>query len=148
MELLALWCVFCVLVAVAANARGRSAVLWFLLALVISPLIAGLLVILMRNLRQERLIISSKSRRVPAPTYLNPTRTVDLDAPPKARWGGKASRVTIDRTPKPFEPDGIYAGIPYRVADDGSIDAMMQGAVVRFRDLDRFTTAVGSPPAA
>jgi len=41
-----------------------------------------------------------------------------------------------------FEPDGVYGGIPYRVADDGSIEAIMQGSLIRFRDVDRFTGAL------
>jgi hypothetical protein len=48
-----------------------------------------------------------------------------------------------------FDPDGVLGGIPYRVADDGSIHAIMQGATVRFSDFDRFTGAIdpNSPPA-
>ena len=41
-----------------------------------------------------------------------------------------------------FEPDGVFGGIPYRVADDGSIEAIMQGSLIRFRDIDRFTGAL------
>jgi len=33
--------------------------------------------------------------------------------------------------------DGVYAGVPYRVAPDGSIDAIMHRAMVRFRDFDK-----------
>ncbi|MDP1866964.1 MAG: hypothetical protein Q8L13_11575 [Bradyrhizobium sp.] len=148
MEIFAIWCIFCVVVGVAANARGRSGFSWFLASMVISPLIATAFVVLMRDLRQERLLEKADAgRRVPAPTYLNPTRTVDDKAPPKARFLGKASRVTIDRTPKPFEPDGVYAGIPYRVVDGGGVDAVMQGTVVRFTTLEKFTAAVGDPSA-
>ncbi|PDT77153.1 superinfection immunity protein [Bradyrhizobium sp. C9] len=41
-----------------------------------------------------------------------------------------------------FEPDGVLASVPYRVADDGSIEAVMQGMMVRFGDFDKFTNAV------
>jgi hypothetical protein len=41
----------------------------------------------------------------------------------------------------PFEPDGIYAGIPYRVLETQHIDAMMSGGLVRFRDMDQFIAA-------
>lgn len=44
----------------------------------------------------------------------------------------------------PFEPDGVYAGFPYRVAADGSIEAVMQGAKVRFQNFDKFTGAIGT----
>ena len=39
------WLALAIIVGVAANTRGRSGVGWFLLAAVISPLIAGLLVL-------------------------------------------------------------------------------------------------------
>jgi hypothetical protein len=45
MEWLLLWIALCIVVGVAANARGRSGGGWFFLALIVSPLIAGLLVL-------------------------------------------------------------------------------------------------------
>jgi uncharacterized membrane protein YhdT len=47
MALLVIWCLFAVVVAVAANARGRSPFGWFLLACLISPLLAVILLALM-----------------------------------------------------------------------------------------------------
>jgi hypothetical protein len=41
----------------------------------------------------------------------------------------------------PFEPDGVYAGIPYRVLETQAIDAMLSGSLVRFRDMDHFIAA-------
>jgi hypothetical protein len=38
----------------------------------------------------------------------------------------------------PFEPDGVYANIPYRVLPDCSIDAMTPGGLVRFKNMDQF----------
>jgi len=35
-------------------------------------------------------------------------------------------------------------GFQYRVAPDGSIDAIMQGTMVRFRDFDKFTGSIGA----
>lgn len=45
MPLILIWPVLCVVVAIAAAKRGRSAIAWFVLAMVISPLVAGLLVL-------------------------------------------------------------------------------------------------------
>jgi hypothetical protein len=45
MSFLVIWLVLAVIVGVAANTRGRNPVGWTLLAAVISPLIAGLLVL-------------------------------------------------------------------------------------------------------
>ena len=37
----------------------------------------------------------------------------------------------------PFEPDGVYNSIPYRVLPDCSIEAMMPGGLVKFKDMDQ-----------
>jgi hypothetical protein len=129
MGIFIIWLVFALLVGIAASSRGRSGVGWFFLAVIISPLIGILFVLAMPNLKHEAFL----------------DRITKPEAPPLPRTsiGGKSTRVTVDRTPRPFEADGVYAGVPYRVASDGSIDAIMQGAMVRFRDFDRFTGSVG-----
>ena len=45
MEIVLFWLVLAIIVGVAANTRGRSGFGWFLLAAIISPLIAGLLLL-------------------------------------------------------------------------------------------------------
>lgn len=45
MELAFFWIGFAIVVGVAAGGRGRSGVGWFLLALLVSPLLAGLLLL-------------------------------------------------------------------------------------------------------
>src|SRR6266481_4814972 len=47
MEIVFFWFCFSIVVAVAANARGREGVLWFFISVIISPLIALLLVLVM-----------------------------------------------------------------------------------------------------
>lgn len=106
MEIAFLWFVFAVVVGVAASARGRNGAGWFVLALIISPLVALPLVLVMR--RQD-------------------------------------SEVAPSLTARPFEPDGIHAGIPYRLMRDGSITAIIQGATVRFADDAKFSAATGTP---
>src|SRR6266852_1769818 len=49
------WNVFAILIAAAANSRGRSGFGWFLLAGVISPLLAGLFLLLVPNLTTQAL---------------------------------------------------------------------------------------------
>lgn len=44
------WLIFAVVVGVAANARGRSGFGWFLIALLVSPLVALILVLVMRKI--------------------------------------------------------------------------------------------------
>jgi len=55
MELILFYLVLAVVVGVAASARDRSGGGWFLLAVITSPLIAGVLVLLLPNRRRERL---------------------------------------------------------------------------------------------
>jgi hypothetical protein len=46
----------------------------------------------------------------------------------------------------PFEPEGVYGDMPYRVLGDGSVEAMMQGGIVRFRSADHLFQALGGGP--
>jgi hypothetical protein len=47
----------------------------------------------------------------------------------------------------PFEPEGVYCSIPYRVLPDSSIEAMMPGGLVKFRNMDLFLASSGSATA-
>lgn len=127
------WIICAGIVAAAAEGRGRSGAGWFFLAIIISPLLALVLVLVIPNLKWSAgaIKIDRGSRAAPPPL-------------PRQYLGGRSDRVTIDRTPRPFEADGVYAGVPYRVADDGSIHAVMQGSTVRFRDFEKFTGALGA----
>ena len=44
-----------------------------------------------------------------------------------------------------FEPDSVYAGIPYRLSPDGSIEAVIQGARMWFSDYQKFAAVIGAP---
>ncbi|MGB8284073.1 MAG: hypothetical protein WCE74_24500, partial [Pseudolabrys sp.] len=35
-----------------------------------------------------------------------------------------------------FKPDAVLKGFPYRLLEDGTVDAMMTGGLVRFRDME------------
>jgi len=47
-----IWLALAVIVAVGANTRGRNSVIWFLLAVILSPLIGGLLLLAMPRINQ------------------------------------------------------------------------------------------------
>src|SRR5262245_30826960 len=47
----------------------------------------------------------------------------------------------------PFKPEAVYSSIPYRVLPDSSIEAMMPGGLVKFKNLHLFLAAAGSGPA-
>lgn len=63
-----------------------------------------------------------------------PTMPEPAIAPP-------ASAATQSSNAAVFEPDGVYAGIPYKVLDGDRIDAMMSGALVRFKSMEQFIAA-------
>jgi hypothetical protein len=54
MEIVLGWLVFAVIVGFAAGGRGRTGIGWFLLAVLFSPLLMGLLVFVLPNLKTER----------------------------------------------------------------------------------------------
>lgn len=128
MEILIFWLSLAFVVAIAASSRGRSGAGWFIISAIFSPLIGLILVLVLPNLRHERMIAELEVGR------RQHTKT--------SGWGTKTTSVKIDRS-ELFEPDRVYAGIPYRVAHDGSIEAVMQGMTVKFRDIDKFMVAVG-----
>jgi hypothetical protein len=41
----------------------------------------------------------------------------------------------------PFEADGVIKGFPYRIGENGIIEAMMSGQMIRFRNMDQFLAA-------
>ncbi|MGR4929281.1 hypothetical protein ACIPUD_21150 [Bradyrhizobium sp. CAR08] len=135
MLLFILWIVLTGIVAAAAEARGRSGLGWFIVAFLLSPLVGILLLLVFPNLKHERLLQAAVAGR-------QEPRQVAAPRLPKASLLGRADRVIIDRRPRPFEPDGVYSGVPYRVEEDGSIHAIMQGSVVRFANFDKFTGAL------
>jgi hypothetical protein len=111
------WLFLALVVAVAAGTRGRTGLGWFILSVILSPLIGLILVLVLPDRRQERLI---------------------------ARMAATAGDVRSG----PFEPEGIYADIPYRALSDGSVEALMQGAIVRFRSVEHLTQTIAgvTPP--
>jgi hypothetical protein len=53
MELFLFWFIFAVVIGVAASSRGRSGLGWWLLAMIISPVLALVLLVLLPSLRAE-----------------------------------------------------------------------------------------------
>ena len=47
----------------------------------------------------------------------------------------------------PFEPEGVYCSIPYRVLPDSSIEAMLPGGLVKFKSIELFLASSGSATA-
>ncbi len=53
MSIVLFWVVFSFLVAFLADSRGRSSLIWFLLAVVLSPVIAAVAILCMANVKAE-----------------------------------------------------------------------------------------------
>ena len=45
-----------------------------------------------------------------------------------------------------FEPDGVYANIPYRVLPDCSIEAMMPGGLIKFKNIEQLIASTAGTP--
>ena len=110
------WLLLSAVVSIAASSRGRNCAFWFIIAVVTSPLIAFLFVFALPNLKHEATL-----ERIASGT--NQQKLLHEIA---------------------MESDGALNGVPYRVADDGSIYAIMQGVPVRFATIEKFRAAVGS----
>jgi hypothetical protein len=111
--ILLVWVGLAFTVGVTANRRGRDGINWFTLAVLISPPLAALLVWLL---------------------------------PEKAPFDGeirfdRPRKITQDIQPPMFEPDGFYAGIPYRVTPYNEIDAMVPSGIIRFQTIEHFLAA-------
>ena len=57
------WIALSVVVALLAEARGRSAIAWAVLSLMVSPILAGLVVLVLPDLKKE----AEEGRRAPCP---------------------------------------------------------------------------------
>jgi hypothetical protein len=62
-EILLLWFVVAVCVGIVAGGRGRSGFGWFLLAAFVSPLIAGIALVALPNVRRDREQAEAAERR-------------------------------------------------------------------------------------
>jgi len=122
MEYLIFWIALAFIVGVAANTRGRNGFGWFVLAVVLSPLIAGLLVLALPRLQD-----SSSSTSAGEPIVSGELHEPNPSSPPAMAPA--------------FEPDGVYAGIPYKVVELGAVMALLSGGLVRFRDMNQFLAA-------
>jgi len=114
-ELVLIWLGLAVIVGVAANTRGRNGFGWFLLAVLISPLLAGLLVLALS--RPAAGAADHQGSRQPSGEVV---------------------------TGAAFEPDGLYGGIPYRRRQDGTVIAVIHGARCRFNTMDAFTRNIAA----
>lgn len=47
----------------------------------------------------------------------------------------------------PFEAEGVYGGVPYRITDTGQIEAMLAGGLVRFKNLEQLVAVVSRQDA-
>jgi len=102
MTFLLVWLVLAVVVGLAARSRGHSGVAWFLLALIISPLLGTLLVIALPRLPRSGhwMLISPVPRLVRAvPIERTPEYCTTGRAAPHVRDGDRAIEMTAPCAP-------------------------------------------------
>jgi len=125
------WIGFSAVVAVAANTRGRNAVAWFFLSLLISPLLAGLLVLALPRVTGEDLI-----RKRPCPFCAEPIR-LEATICPHCRTPLPAAEMAFER-----DYPEVYAGVRYRREKDGSIVMATANGPRRFSEWQDFWRAI------
>ena len=112
--MLIVWLASASLVGVAADRRNRDGINWFIIATIISPPLAALLVWALPRIEPSDSELALKRRRP----------VLERQSPAED-----------------FVPDGIYGEIPYRVTRECAIDAVMSHGVVRFQTMEQFLVA-------
>lgn len=112
---LVFWVALSVVVAVAAQHRGRSPIAWGLIALVVSPVIGLLLVLVMNRIDNPGAPLQADGRSEAAPK---------IEASPSKMF------------------DGVISGRPYRKTADGMIEVNTGAGMKRYENLEKATAAV------
>ena len=67
----------------------------------------------------------------------------DLHRPPQGEDLRLKMEIAADQNEDaPFEPHDVYTGVPYRLNNNGTVEAVMQGARVHFQTIDQFKDVV------
>jgi hypothetical protein len=123
LEIVAAWILLALIVGATANARGRTPIGWFFLAVTASPVVGIVLLLWL-----PKVVASPIARGVRA----------------ERRWWPIARRTTEFRSQSQipvFKAEAVFAGIPYRLLAGGAVQAMMPGGLVQFRSVELFRAA-------
>jgi hypothetical protein len=119
---------FAIVVAIAASARGRSGVGWFLLSFVISPLIGLILVLVLPNRRTDRLLREQHERLLAAINGRDLEKPHHADSPEDRAW----ARGVADKQPyNPLSPEGRASARPLS-RGSGSVFLIVCGVIFVF----------------
>ena len=125
MSIVGAWIIFAVIIGIAASSRGRNGIGWFLISVLLSPLLGLLLLIALPRQDAEARAIAAMAMGAARP-HDSPTKTFRTTA-------------VRDKRDAPFVADGACSpACSYRVIDGGKVDAMLSAGLVRFRDMDQF----------
>lgn len=119
MEIVLIWIVCAILVAVVANNRGRSGLGWFLLALIISPLLALIVVAVMSRVE---------------PVEASKTCPRCAETVKRAALVCKHCGFEFSDAPR----QANYGGIPYIVLPNGQISMTVEGKTTTWPSLTAF----------
>ena len=109
MEWIFFWLGFAILVGILAGKRGRMGFGWFVLAVVFSPLLMGLLVLVLPDLKAKAAAAAAAAEAPNAQTHVrcpDCRELVRIDAR-KCKHCGSA---LVPQTPAPERPPGYEAG--------------------------------------
>lgn len=70
MELVLFWLLFSIIVGVAASSRGRSGFGWFLLSMIISPILSLILVLVLPRIAETGVLRSSSGEAISEKTHV------------------------------------------------------------------------------
>jgi hypothetical protein len=157
LSFLLFWVGISIAVAVAADSKGRSAVGWFFLALLISPLIAGLIILALPSAdskaAEQRKQFQAQAIYKGTPYRVRPAGNIEAMLPGGAvifrnmeEFSAAVDGGTIELKPNEYlkaEFPNELGSYLYRVEKDGSVAAVNGlGERVEFRKWQHFWDAV------
>lgn len=140
MEILLFWLGLSVIVGVAANTRGRNGVGWFFISILISPLLAGLLVLALPRIETQAQLDKRNMR--PCPLCAEPIR-MEARLCPHCR-----SEVSPVDPRFAKEYPEMHNGVRYRRERDGSVVMATPTGPLRFKNWQEFWNAIQGRGAA
>jgi hypothetical protein len=150
MEWVFFWLIFAIVVGVAANTRGRSGFLWFLIAVVLSPILAGLLVLALPKIASgSDPVFASRLASVEQPRLKkcpDCAEMVQADAKIcrfcRHEFPTNDAAAYVDHSKPKLRTHNDYMGVPYKEYVDGTVEAEFRGQTFGFASFNDFKAKI------